>query len=47
MAFGTKKSKQTKNTEVKNQQKVSAEDINKLKEQIAKKIPDISNETYE
>ena len=47
MAFGMKKSKQTKDDGVKNQQKISIEDINKLKEQIAKKIPDISNETYE
>ena len=50
MAFGKSKksTKQTQNTPAQNetQKKISAEDIKKLKEEIAKKIPDISNNIY-
>jgi len=51
MAFGKKKTtkNQTQDTGAQNQapKKVTAEDIKKLKEKIAKKIPDVSNEVYE
>lgn len=51
MAFGKKKTtkNQTQDAGAQNQapKKVTAEDIKKLKEKIAKKIPDVSNEVYE
>ncbi len=51
MAFGKKKTtkNQTQDTGTQTQapKKVTAEDIKKLKEKIAKKIPDVSNEVYE
>lgn len=48
MAFGMKKKSQdTQNNGAQTPQKKTANDIKKLKEQIAKKIPDVSNEIFE
>lgn len=47
MAFGMKKTKNTQDTGAQTSQKKTVNDIKKLKEQIAKKIPDVSNEIFE